>query len=159
MTDAAPRSPYTDAELLDRFHKTKNRPPSTETLGFRVLRVDQAAGEVEAEFEGRPEFGNNTGVIQGGFLTAMLDEVTTIAGVVASGLTSAFPSLEMKTSYLRPCRQGKVRGVGRVVRLGRSVAFLEGDLYDAEGKHVAHATVTAVPTPLARPAKSAAASV
>ncbi len=114
---------------------------------------------MEAEFEGRPEFGNNTGVIQGGFLTAMLDEVTTIAGVVASGLTSAFPSLEMKTSYLRPCRQGKVRGVGRVVRLGRSVAFLEGDLYDAEGKHVAHATVTAVPTPLARPAKSAAASV
>ena len=150
MSDAAPARTYTDAELLERFGRTRNRPPSTETLGFRVVRVDQAAGEVEATFEGRESFGNNTGVIQGGFLGAMLDEVTTIAGMVASGLSSAFPTLEMKTSYFRPCKAGTVRGVGRVIRLGRTVAFLEGDLYDAEGRHVARATVTAVPTPIQR---------
>lgn len=152
MTDqtATPARSYTDAELLERFHRSKNRPESSETLGFHMLRVDQAAGEVEVEFQGRPGFRNNMGHIQGGFLTAMLDECTTMAGLVASGMTAAFPTLEMKTSFFRPCKVGRVRGVGRVVRQGRTISFLEGDLYDEDGKHVARASVTTLPTPYAQ---------
>ena len=42
---------------------------------------------------------------------------------------------------------GVLRGVGRVTRWGRTIAFTEGELYDAEGRLVAKATGTAVPTP------------
>jgi acyl-coenzyme A thioesterase PaaI-like protein len=34
-----------------------------------------------------------------------------------------------------------------VVRWGRQVAFTEGELYDAEGRLLAKATGTAIPTP------------
>jgi uncharacterized protein (TIGR00369 family) len=137
----------TDAELLARFHNSRNVPESSQLLGFHLLRVDQAAGVAEVQFQARPEFRNSVGHIQGGFLTAMLDECTTIAGLVASEMTSAFPTLEMKTSFLRPVRVGPVRGVGRVLRRGRTITFLEGELFDTEGKLAATASVTTLPQP------------
>jgi len=53
----------------------------------------------------------------------------------------------MKTSFFRPAGFGALKGVGRVVRWGKTIAFTEGELYDAEGRLVAKATGTAVPTP------------
>lgn len=137
----------TDAELLDRFRNTRNKPQSSQTLGYDMLRIDQAAMEVEIAFVGRPEFCNPMGQIQGGFLTAMLDECMSVAGVVASGVSASISSLEIKTSYLRPAAPGPLRGVGRVVKWGRTIAFLEGELYDGEGRMVARANSTALPTP------------
>ena len=146
MTETPPRS-WTDAELLARFHGSRNVPDSSRLLGFHLVSVDQAAGVVEVAFEGRPEFRNSVGHIQGGFLTAMLDECTTIAGLVASGMTSAFPTLEMKTSFFRPVGVGPIRGVGRVLKQGRTISFLEGDLFDPEGRLVARGSVTTMPQP------------
>ncbi len=66
------------------------------------------------------------------------------------GMTSVAPTLEMKTSFFRPAMPGPLRGVGRVVRWGKTVAFTEGELYDAEGRLLAKATGTAIPTPFER---------
>ena len=71
-----------------------------------------------------------------------------VACTVASGLTAFAPTLEMKTSFLRPGLPGKLRGVGRVIKWGRTIAFTEGELYDAEGRLLAKASGTAVPTPM-----------
>ena len=40
-----------------------------------------------------------------------------------------------------------MRGVGRVIKWGRTIAFTEGQLYDGEGRLLATATGTALPTP------------
>jgi uncharacterized protein (TIGR00369 family) len=57
------------------------------------------------------------------------------------------PTLEMKTTFLRPGLPGPMRGVGRVLKWGRTFAFTEGELYDGEGRLLAKASGTAVPTP------------
>ena len=64
----------TDAEMLARFQNSKKRPPCTETLGMRLVGVDQANMVSRFEFEARQDFANPTGAIQGGFIAAMLDE-------------------------------------------------------------------------------------
>ena len=51
--------------------------------------------------------------------------------------------IETKTTVKAISRQG----VGKVVKWGRQVAFTEGELYDAEGRLLAKATGTAIPTP------------
>jgi len=147
---AAPpaREPQTDAELLERFLRTKNQPASSKTLGFRMLKVDQANKTVEIAFDARADlFANPMRQIQGGYLCAMLDECMSVACQVASGMTAVAPTLEMKTSFLRPGLPGELRGVGRVLKWGRTVAFTEGEIYDAEGRLLAKATGTAIPTP------------
>ena len=110
-----------------------------------MRRVDQANKEVEIQFQGRLAFTNPAGQIQGGFLCAMLDETMAVAGVVASGMTAFLPTLEMKTSFLRPALAGELICIGRVVKWGKVIAFLEGELYDDQRRLLATATATAMP--------------
>jgi len=138
----------TDEEILARFLRTKNQPASSQTLGFRMLSVSQATRTVEIAFDARAEvLANPMKQIQGGYLCAMLDECMSVACQVASGMTCVAPTLEMKTSFLRAGMPGALKGVGRVIKWGRTIAFTEGEIYDAEGRLLAKATGTAVPTP------------
>ena len=150
MTDApADEKPeLTDAAILERFLRTKNQPTGSQTLGFRMTAVSQAEKKVEVEFDARAELLlNPMKQIQGGYLCAMLDECMSVACMVASGMTHVAPTAEMKTSFLRPAAPGKIKGIGRVVRWGSRVAFTEGELLDPEGRVLAKATGTAIPTP------------
>jgi len=150
MTDVAVEAPrdVSDEEILARFLNAKNPPPSARTVGLRMIAVSQEEMRVEAAFDARADlFANPTGVIQGGYLCAILDEVMSIACMVASKMTAVAPTLEMKTSFLRPAMPGELRGIGRVTKWGRQIAFTEGELFGADGRLVAKATGTAMPTP------------
>jgi uncharacterized protein (TIGR00369 family) len=149
VSDAAAEKPaLTDEAILERFLRTKNQPTGSQTLGFRMTAVSQAEKKVEVEFEARAELLlNPMKQIQGGYLCAMLDECMSVACMVASGMSHVAPTAEMKTSFFRPGMPGKIRGVGRVVRWGSRVAFTEGELFDPEGRLLAKATGTAIPTP------------
>lgn len=152
MTDIAQDAPaaLSDAEILARFQASTRQPPGSRTLGFSMLSVNQAERSVEVAFDAAAErFANPMGQVQGGYLCAMLDEVMSVACLVASGMTCVAPTLEMKTSFLRAAAPGALRGVGRVVKWGRTIAFTEGELYDAEGRLLAKASGTAMPTPFA----------
>jgi uncharacterized protein (TIGR00369 family) len=153
MTDVASPAEaeaLTDEAILQRFLRTKNQPTGSQTLGFRLVAVSQADKSVEVEFDARAELLlNPMKQIQGGYLCAMLDECMSVACMVASGMTAVAPTLEMKTSFFRPGVPGKLKGIGRVVRWGRQVAFTEGELFDSEGRTLAKATGTAIPTPFA----------
>ena len=150
MSDIASDAPQelTDAQILERFQKSRNQPPGSRTVGFRMLSVSQEKREVEVAFEARADLlANPMGQIQGGYVCVMLDEVMSVACLVASKMTSVAPTLEMKTSFFRPAMPGALRGVGRVAKWGRTIAFTEGELFDADGRLVAKATGTAMPTP------------
>lgn len=132
----------TDAQVLERFARAKRPPPCSRTLGLELLAVDQAAMTVRLAFTALPDWTNPMGGVQGGFVCAMLDEAMAVAGIVASRLTAVVPTLELKTSFLRPCPVGRLEATGRVVRMGRQIAFLEAELFDTEGRCVARASAT-----------------
>jgi uncharacterized protein (TIGR00369 family) len=150
MTDVAADAPeaLTDEAILARFLRSKNQPTGSQTLGFRMVAVNQAEKTVEVAFDAKAELLlNPMKQIQGGYLCAMLDECMSVACMVASGMTHVAPTAEMKTTFFRPAKPGEIRGIGRVAKWGRTIAFTEGELYDAEGRLLAKATGTAVPTP------------
>ena len=150
MTDVASDEPValTDDDILQRFLRTKNQPTGSQTLGFRMVSVSQERMEVEVAFEARAELlANPMKQVQGGYLCAMLDECMSVACMVASKMTAVAPTAEMKTSFFRPAMPGPLKGIGRVARWGKTIAFTEGELYDAQGRLVAKATGTAVTTP------------
>ncbi|MBC7670279.1 PaaI family thioesterase [Caulobacter sp. DWR3-1-2] len=158
MSDIAPNEvvsdtpqALTDEAILARFHAAKTVPGSARTLGFRMVSVNQAERRVEIAFEPSIEaVGNPMGQVQGGYVSAMLDECMSVAGMITSGMTCVVPTLEMKTSFLRPAIPGPLRGVGWVVKWGKTVCFTEGELYDPQGRLLAKASATAIPTPFAK---------
>ena len=140
--------PLSDDAILQRFLRTKNQPTGSQTLGFRMVSVSQEKMQVEVAFDADPALlANPMKQVQGGYLCAMLDECMSVACMVASKMTAVAPTVEMKTSFFRPAGFGPLKGIGRVARWGKTIAFTEGELYDSEGRLVAKATGTAVPTP------------
>jgi len=136
--------------MLARFQNSKKRPPCSDTLGMRLVEVEQDAKRIRMEFDVSPSFANPTGAVQGGFITAMLDEAISTCIIIASNVTMTAPTLEMKTSYLRRLMPGKAFVDAKIVKLGKSAAFSEAECYDPDGKLVATATATALPMPFKR---------
>jgi uncharacterized protein (TIGR00369 family) len=128
--------------------------PAGESLGWKVLKIDAARKSFSAEFVARPELLNPAGIVQGGFLAAMLDE--TLSPAVAACLQPGeFPAtLEMKVSFVAPARLGTLVGEATLVSQGKHVCFVEGRLSDSEGRVVATATATAL---VQRPSSASAA--
>ena len=129
----------TIATALDAHH----RPPCAELLGWHVIDARPAEGWIRVGFEGRPEFVNPAGFIQGGFLAAMLDDTMGPAAFVMSEGALYTASVDFYVSFLAPAKPGPLIGEGRVVQLGKSIGFLEATLSDAAGTRIARATSSA----------------
>lgn len=136
--------------MLARFQTSKKRPPCSDTLGMRLADLSQERQWVRMEFDVPQMFANPTGAVQGGFISAMLDEAMSTAVIIASNVTMTAPTLEMKTSYLKRLMPGKASVEARILRLGKSACFMEAECFDAEGALVAKATATAIPMPFKR---------
>ncbi|MEM7330397.1 MAG: PaaI family thioesterase [Pseudomonadota bacterium] len=147
-SDDKPR--LSDADMLARFQNSKKRPPCSDTLGMRLVAVDQDAQRIRMEFDVPDMFANPTGAVQGGFIAAMMDEAMSTCCIIASNVTMTAPTLEMKTSYLRRLMPGKASVEAHILKWGRSAAFMEAECFDAAGKRVAKATATAIPMPFKR---------
>ena len=127
---------------MSEFPGGRKLPPAVELLGYRLLTADAERGEAQAEFLARPEFLNLMGNVQGGFLTAMLDAVASTALLAQLPSDHVAPTLELKTSFVRPAPPGRLLGHGRVVHRGRTIAFLAGELTDEDGTLLATASAT-----------------
>jgi uncharacterized protein (TIGR00369 family) len=139
--------------MLARFQGSKKRPPCSDTLGMKLIEVEQDAMRIRMEFDVSPSFANPTGAVQGGFISAMLDEAMSTCVIIASNVTMTAPTLEMKTSFLTRLMPGKARVDARIIRLGKSAAFMEAECFDPDGKMVAKASATALPMPFKRLSK------
>ena len=145
-TTAAPDGAERFRELVS---KEVPPPAYTALLGSRPL--DAEPGHVRMEFQATEQFLNPMGVIQGGFLTAMLDETMGPAALSALGPGQGVPTLELKVSFIRPARPGRLVADARVVHMGRSVVFLESSLVTDDGTLIARATATARIVPMKTP--------
>ncbi|MBK8197207.1 MAG: PaaI family thioesterase [Acidobacteria bacterium] len=146
--EAKPR--VSDADMLARFQNSKKRPPCSDTLGMRLAALSQDEQWVRMDFDVPQMFANPTGAVQGGFIAAMMDEAMSTAVIIASNVTMTAPTLEMKTSYLKRLMPGPASVTARILKLGKSAAFMEADCFDDKGDLVARATATAIPMPFKR---------
>ena len=135
--------PLTEAQLIERFNA--KQPPTGPLFGMKVLGVDQDKAIVRMSFEPDERLTNPRGTIQGGIVSAMLDDCAAYAGIVALGEPGFIASLELKTSFFAPAYPGLLHAEGRCLKMGRSSCFLEADLRDAEGNLLARLTSAAIP--------------
>ena len=126
------------------------RPPATAFVGFEMIAFDPDAGWCEAAFHLPAAATNPGGTAQGGFVTAMLDEVMSVAGSIVQGGPAMSPTLQMTTSFIRPVPvQTRLIGRGAVVRHGRAAIFTEGWLRNEDGTLLAQATASCIARSLA----------
>jgi uncharacterized protein (TIGR00369 family) len=117
-------------------------PPATTTLGWSLVHADTERGEVEVSFVATEAFLNPAGSVQGGFLTAMLDDTMGPALAITLGPGLYGTTVDIRVSFVRPAKPGRLVGRGRVVHRGGTIAFLAGELLDDDGQVVAVGSAT-----------------
>ena len=131
-----------DQQLIERFNA--HAPAFIGMLGGRVIEADAKSQSCVFEFNISRDFCHSVDVVQGGFVTAMVDAATTFALYGANGRAKPTVStLEIKTNYFEPSRAGRLKVVGRVIREGYRIAFMEGEVYDHNGTLTANASTVA----------------
>jgi uncharacterized protein (TIGR00369 family) len=134
--DEAPASP---PSVFDDFEL----PPASLLLGWTLRAIDPAAGTIEIGFTADERFLNPAGTVQGGFLAAMLDDTQGPALFAMTGGQVYAPTIDFTVSFIKAARPGRFVGKGRVVNLGRTIAFTEAELFDESGDLVARGTFSA----------------
>ena len=125
--------------VFDNFE----RPPCADLLGWTLLGFDLEAKTARMAFEARPEFLNPAGFVQGGLLAAMLDDTMRPTVLLVSEGRLYTVTVDMNVSFLAPARSGRMIGEGRIVQMGKTIAFLEATPSDEAGTVMARATSTA----------------
>jgi uncharacterized protein (TIGR00369 family) len=112
------------------------------TLGFNLIEAEE--GRVVFRGEPGPHVYNPIGTVHGGYAATLLDSACGCA--VHSRLTAeqAYTTLELKVAYHKAMtdQTGPVFAEGRILTMGRRVAFAEATLKDASGRLYASATST-----------------
>ena len=122
---------------------TLDTPPCSRLLGWHILDARPEEGWIRIGFEGKAEFCNPAGFIQGGILSAMLDDTMGPAVFIKTDGRLYTATITMTVNYLAPAKVGPIVGEARVLQIGRSVAFIEGRLTDLQGVVIAMSTATA----------------
>jgi uncharacterized protein (TIGR00369 family) len=115
-------------------------PPVAKLLGWRLLDARPEDGWLKLGFEGKPEFLNPAGFIQGGILSAMLDDTMGPAVLVMTEGRSFTTTVSLTVNFLNPAKPGPIVGEAQVTQLGKSIAFVEGKLMAVDGTVLATAT-------------------
>lgn len=113
--------------------------PFLEHLGAKVEKLDKDEAILTINIE---DFHlQHLGYVHGGVISSLADNTGWYAVIanIPEGKTSV--TIEMKVNYLKPAKSGKLIAKGKLLRLGKNVAFATVEIYNGLDL-VAYATAT-----------------
>jgi uncharacterized protein (TIGR00369 family) len=81
--------------------------------------------------------------VQGGILTAMLDDTMGPATFIMTDGKFYTTTITLTVNFLASARPGPLVAEAKVIQLGKTIAFMEGRLTAEDGTLIATATTTA----------------
>jgi len=137
-----------DADRLERLRALAPQMiraiPHARALGLEITAVE--IGKVWGRAPYRPDIIGDpqTGVIAGGVLTTLLDNLSGMAVHTAAETFDGIATLDLRIDYMRPAEPGRdILAMAHCYKLTRSVAFVRGLAYEHDPEDpVAHATGT-----------------
>lgn len=118
------------------------RPAFLDLFGCNITEIDIERGICKMDFTVSKDYCHSENIIQGGFITTMLDAVSSHAVFALQKNVTSVSTLELKVSYYAPSHNGEYKAIGKVEKLTRNFAFLSADLYNSDGERTASLTST-----------------
>ena len=119
-------------------------PPAlcSQLLGISILDVTPGGGRMKFQYQPTEAMTNPKGFVQGGFVTAMLDDVMAPALISTCPPDTSIPTLEIKTSFIKGVKPGPLIAEGWIVQKARTIGFMAAELRSLEGDLLASASAT-----------------
>ncbi len=133
MNDTAPSDELSLGTLRDLV-------PFASTLDMKLSKA--TADEVHGTLAWSAELCTVGGVLHGGALMALADNVGALVAYLNLPEGSTTSTIESKTNFFRAVTQGQVRAIGRPLHVGRSTIAVRSELFDDKDRLVAHVVQT-----------------
>jgi uncharacterized protein (TIGR00369 family) len=115
-----------DPDFAQRVRASFARQAAMRTLGVTLERV--APGEVDLVLPFRADLTQQHGFLHAGIVTAVVDSACGYAALSLMEPGAAVLTVEFKVQLLAPARGARFRATGRVVRAGRTLTVVAGEL-------------------------------
>ena len=135
-----------DFEKYLDFHKEYGG--TGKLFKFKLLDYKKGFLKLEAEFPSITLNPNQS--VQGGQMNSMLDDVTSLLIIYESQGNYYPSSTNLHSIHHRPLFAGKVIATAEVMKVGKKIASIKGELFNKEGKLAAtliHSAVLVEATP------------
>jgi uncharacterized protein (TIGR00369 family) len=142
-----PEHAMSGLETLRRQIEEGRRAPMGETLDFQLIEIDEGVAVFTAS-PGTKTY-NPHRTVHGGYSATLLDSACGCAVQSCLSAEQGYTTIELKISYHRPIttETGPVRAEGKVISIGKRIAFTEARLTDMSGRLYASATSTLLVLP------------
>jgi uncharacterized protein (TIGR00369 family) len=115
-----------DPEFEQRVRASFARQAAMHTLGATIERV--APGEVDLAVPYRADLTQQHGFLHAGIAATVIDSACGYAALSLMEPGAAVLSVEFKVQLLAPARGERFRAKGRVIRAGRTLTVVAGEL-------------------------------
>ena len=132
----APRAQFQpkDPDFAARIRASFARQKAMDLIGARLTVVEPGYTEVALAY--RDDLTQQKGYVHGGILGMIADSACGYAAYSLMPATSSLVTVEYKINILAPAKSDLVAR-GEVIRPGRTLTVTRGEVYDAQGTHVA----------------------
>ena len=124
------------------FHRTRGG--TGKIFNFNFIEYKEGFLKLGAEFTVQTLNPNRT--VQGGMMTALLDDITSLL-IIYESEGSLYPnSTNLHSLHHRPLFEGKVFAAATIIKKGKNIATIKGELFNSDGKLAATLMHTVVLT-------------
>jgi uncharacterized protein (TIGR00369 family) len=128
----------TPKQIIDLLNQHK--PACIQTLNGGVIEFLPEKNQLTMQFEPGLNCCHSHDIVQGGFITSMLDAAMAHLTIATEKFAVTLSSIDINVSFLRPSRAGKYLATGYIVKLGKTVGYLRAELFNEKGELTATAT-------------------
>ncbi len=123
----------------NQIGKEITQTPSPVGMWLKPVLREVSEGSVTASITVREEMTNPAGMLHGGIITLIADEI--IGATIATlELPDFFPSVNLYTDFLYPVKKGEtVTARTIIIRKGKNIINTECKIYNSENKLIAKA--------------------
>lgn len=114
--------------------------PISELIGLEVQ--EGLPGEAEIFLNVGTRMHNPMGFVHGGIISLLADAAMGIAFGRSLDEKHAFATVELKTSYIRPIKEGRLHARAKLIQRGLRIGFVECSIHDQRRRLVAMASCT-----------------
>jgi len=112
-----------------------------------MMVFDLGLGTSRVEIEIQKKHLQPFGMIHGGVYSGLIDAAGFWAAYTLGEENQVLTTVEMKLNYLAPSNSGRLVGLGRCLKLGKTLGLAEARIENEDGQFLAHGLVTMMVVP------------
>jgi len=128
---------------IERRTEHMREEPLFQGMGFsKILEFSRENQSIKIEYIAETRHCHSGNIVQGGYVTGWIDSAMAHSVMIPTDFKFSPLTLELKITFLKSANPGIVIAAAKVIKLGKSVAFVEGTLSNSNGDLIAKGTST-----------------